>query len=312
MVVPGVTTVVVEPVGVLPEPPVLPVVPAPPEPVVGRTEGGVAVGLAVGVVAGVAVGVAETVGVAVAVGAAGTTTVSMATLHDTVLPPGLPEPLHWCTCSGIAPLMLELVATVQLTLAPPPFPDPLHWVTVAPVVFAGNGAQVRTPLPLADPTHWLTVAVDKGSAPGVSPLMVLWTVTVQVIVWAASLSEPLHCWMSVMRSVEVLVNVPLPGAHGPRLHCRVTVSVELVTPLLMVFQTSTVQVMPVVAPLASGPTPLHWSTEPVAAQADVGDRLSVAAARKVTATARNAVASTRAKGRMGMRAPVLEERGQQL
>jgi len=57
------------------------------------------------------------------------------------------------------------------------------------------------------------------------------------------------------------MNVPFPLRQGPREHFRVTVVVELVFPLfVIVLTTVTVHLMPVVAPLALGPTPLHWRT----------------------------------------------------
>jgi hypothetical protein len=185
----------------------------------------------------------------------------MSVRQVTTLPPGLPVPLHWFTVIGIAGLIRERELTVQATVPPPPLPDPLHWVTVAPVVDAGAGSQtLRPPPPLPEPTHWLTVAAANGFAPRVSRLMLLVTVTLQVIGWAESLSEPLHCVTCVTRLVDFVVNVPLPGGHGPSVHCRVTVVVELRWPPRMVLTTVTVHVMPVVAPLALGPTLLHWLT----------------------------------------------------
>jgi hypothetical protein len=72
----------------------------------------------------------------------------------TVLPPGLPVPLHWLIEIGIARLIAEAVPTEQATVAPPPFAEPLHWVTVALVVDAGNGLQFTVPPPPPpEPTH---------------------------------------------------------------------------------------------------------------------------------------------------------------
>ena len=104
---------------------------------------------------GVAVGVAV-VGVAVGVGRGGVTgsrLVVIRALQVIVLPPGLPEPLHWRIVTGMAALTVEDVATSQTTLPPPPLPEPLHWVTVASEVVAGNGWQLIVPLPVAEPTH---------------------------------------------------------------------------------------------------------------------------------------------------------------
>jgi hypothetical protein len=90
------------------------------------------------------------------------------------------------------------------------------------------------------------------------------------------LSEPLHWSTLVTRLVEVVVNVPLPGGHGPRAHCRVTVVVDPTVPPLIVFTTCTVQVIAVVAPLALGPMPLHWLMPIAAAWAGRDDSASMA------------------------------------
>jgi len=176
-----------------------------------------------------------------------------------MLPPGFPVPLHWLTLIGIAGLILDCVPTEQATVAPPPFAEPLHWVTVAVEVAAGKGLQFTVPPPPApEPTHSLTVAAVTGCAPGASALTLFVIVTRHTIGWAESLSEPLHWLTNVTRLVEWLVNVPFPFGQGPREQCRVTVVVELVFPLfVMVLTTVTVHLMPVVAPLALGPTPLH-------------------------------------------------------
>ena len=196
--------------------------------------------------------------VAVGLGTAAVMFVTILVSHVTTLPPGFPVPLHWLTVMGMAGLILDVEPTVQRTVPPPPLPEPLHWVTVAPVVVAGNGSQSTVPPPpVPEPTHWLDVAAVTGVAPGVSALMLLVIVTRQVIGCAESLSEPLHWVTSVTRLVECVVNVPLPGGHGPSKHCRVTVVVELLVPPLMVLTTVTVQVMAVVAPIALGPTLLH-------------------------------------------------------
>ena len=166
--------------------------------------------------------------------------------------------LHWLTLIGIARLIFDAEPTVQCTVAPPPFADPLHWVTVALVVVAGKGAQFTVPPPpWPEPTHWLEVAAATGFAPGVSALMLFVIVTRQVIGCAASLSEPLHWSMLVTKLVELLVNVPFPGGHGPSEHWRVSVVLELVVPPLIVLTTVTVQVIAVVAPVGPGPMLLH-------------------------------------------------------
>ena len=180
--------------------------------------------------------------------------------HVTTLPPGFPVPLHWLTVIGIAGLTLDATPTEQATVAPPPFAEPLHWVTVAPVVVAGKGLQFTVPPPPPpEPTHWLTVAAVTGCAPAASALMLFVMVTSQVIGCAASLSELLHWRTTVTRLVELVVNVPFGDEQGPRAHCRVTVVVELVVVPLTVLTTVTVHFIPVVAPSALEPWPLHWS-----------------------------------------------------
>jgi hypothetical protein len=80
----------------------------------------------------------------------------------------------------------------------------------------------------------------------------------------------------VTRLGELLVNVPFPGGHGPRVHSRVTVVVELVVLPRTVFTTVTVHFMPVEAPSGVAAWPLHWSMVRVAACADDGDMAATA------------------------------------
>jgi hypothetical protein len=191
------------------------------------------------------------------------------TEHVTTLPPGLPVPLHWFTFTGIAGLTTDAESTVQCTVPPPPVPEPLHWVTVAPVVVAGNGAQlIVPPPPVADPTHWFTVAFVTGFAWFVPALTLFVIVTEQVIGWAESLSEPLHWLTLVTREVEWLTNVPFAGAQGPSKQSLVRVVVEPRWAPSIVLTTTTVQRIDVVAPIGPGPFPLHCATERVAASAD--------------------------------------------
>ena len=176
-------------------------------------------------------------------------------------PPGFPVPLHWLTRTGIAGLTTDSESTVHRTPPPPPLPEPLHWVTVAPVVFAGKGSQsMKPPPPVPEPTHWFEVAADTGWAPGVPALMRLMIVTRQVMGWAASLSDPLHWFTLVTSCVELLVKVPLPGAQGPSVHSLVRVVVDPRVEPLIVLTTTTVHVIPVVAPSGPGPCPLHCSS----------------------------------------------------
>jgi len=223
--------------------------------------------------------------------------VVMLTEHVTRVPPLLPVPLHWLTRSGIAALTLDVGATEQATVEPPPVAEPLHWVTVAPVVLAGYGLQMSgpdpsyLPPPVPEPTHWLTLAVLTGAPPGVPALMLLVTLTRHVTRGgAASLAEPLHWVTVVTRDVDVVVNVPLPGGHGPREHCRVTVVVEPRVFPLIVLTTVTVQVSPVVAPLGLPSMLLHWLMLVVAADATSCDVARAAtdsalASRRVSAAA---------------------------
>jgi hypothetical protein len=226
--------------------------------------------------AGVPAEVVVAVGVAVALAAV--MFVVRVVRHVTTVPPTLPLPLHWLMLIGIAGLTVEAVPTVQATPEPPPVAEPLHCETVAPVVEAGLGSQTTPvpPPPVAEPTHWLTVAAVTGCAPGVSALMLFVMSTSQLIGCAASLSDPLHCFTSVTRLGEEVVNVPFADEQGPRVQFRVTVVVELVVVPLIVLTTLTAHVSPVVAPSALGPWPLHWSIVMVAACAVEGDRAAAA------------------------------------
>jgi hypothetical protein len=170
------------------------------------------------------------------------------------------------------------------------------------VVEAGYGLQTSGPRPayrpppVPVPTHWLTVAVSV-EAPGVPALMLFVTVTVHVTSGgAASLAEPLHWVMLVTRLVELVVNVPLPGEHGPSEQWRVTVVVEPRLVPLIVLTTVTVQVSPVVAPDGLALTPLHWSMLVVAAYA--GSAAAPAQA-SVDAAARRSAAKHLALARNG-------------
>jgi len=109
-----------------------------------------------------------------------------------------------------------------------------------------------------------------GWAPGVSALMLLVIVTVQVVVCAASFPEPLHWVTLVTRSFELVTKVPLPESHGSPAHKRSTVTDELVVPPLMVFTTVTVHTMAVVAPPGPALRLLHWSIATFAACAGEG------------------------------------------
>src|ERR1035437_8998311 len=100
--------------------------------------------------------------------------------------------------------------------------------------------------------------------------MLFVTFTVQLIAWAASLSELLHWLMEVTRLMESVVNVPLGAEQGPSVHSRVTVVAEYVVGPLIVLTTLTVHFIAVVAPWAAGPWPLHWSTAMVEAWAASG------------------------------------------
>lgn len=116
----------------------------------------------------------------------------------------------------------------------------------------------------------MTVAAVTGFAPGVFALMLLVMVTSQVIggaLIAESLAELLHWVTWVTKLVELVVPVALGPVHGPSVQCRNTVVVELRLVPLIVLTTVTVQVIPVVAPLAVPLSPLHWLIVPDAVAA---------------------------------------------
>ncbi len=116
------------------------------------------------------------------------------TVHVTVSPPPLADPLHWLTVKGKA---VMAPSTVQVTVEPPPVPEPLHWVTIAPGVSPG-GLHVRPlgPEGFPDPLHWLMVI----GAVATSPVMMFVMVTVQVTVEPPALTDELHCEIDVTRS----------------------------------------------------------------------------------------------------------------
>src|SRR5450631_1177254 len=190
-------------------------------------------------------------------------------LQVSTAPPGFPVPLHWVTVIGIARLTLDCGSTEQCTLPPPPLPEPLHWVTVVPVAVDGEQSSTPPP-PVPEPTHWLTVGAARGCATDVPRPMLLTTFTEQLIAWLASLSEPLHCRMTVTRLTESVMNVPFGVEQGPSVHRRVTVVLERVDVPLTVLTTVTVHSSAVVAPATPGTWTLHWSTIMVEACAVVG------------------------------------------
>ena len=143
------------------------------------------------------------------------------------------------------------------------------------------------------------MAAVTGSAPGAPALMLFVTVTVQVMSGgAASLPEPLHWVMSVTRSDELVVNEPFPGGHGSREHCRTTVTVEDVAPVLETVLTTVMsQVMPVVAPMGPPLRLLHWPSATLAALA--GDVVDARPATENPATSRSASAHDAQRGTGG-------------
>ncbi len=197
----------------------------------------------------------------------------MLVVHLTTLPPPLPVPLHCCTVMGIAGLT-EPGVTVQASVAPPPLAEPLHWVTVAPVALAGNGEQLTfEPPPAPEPLHWLTVTGVTGLAPGVSARTLFTMRTWQLTFSPPTLSESLHWRTVVTRFTDWVRKVPLPGGHGSSAHSRVTVVVDPRVLPSIVFTTSTVQTIEMVAPPGPGPMPLHWSIAMLAARAADGSRV---------------------------------------
>ncbi len=113
------------------------------------------------------------------------------TVHVTVAPPPLPDPLHWSTVTESAEVWVE-GPTVHCTrmVPPPPLPEPLHWVIVAPVVLPiGSHRTVGwIPPPSPDALHWLMVA----GAVVVAPVMLLTMLTLQVTVPPPPLPDPSH------------------------------------------------------------------------------------------------------------------------
>jgi hypothetical protein len=256
-------------------------------------EGGVPGEVGAGAGTGVGAAIGGVGGDGAGVGTWAMMLVVMLVEHVTTVPPGLPVPLHWLTATGIAGLTAESEATSQSTVPPPPLPEPLHCVTVASVVVAGKGEQSTVPPPpVPEPAHWLTVAGVTDSAPGVPALMLFVMVTTHLIGCAASLPDPLHWLTAVTRSVELVTNVPFPGAQGSREHCRVMVTVELVESPLMVLTTVTMQVIRVVAPPGPGPTSLHWSTATFAAWAAGGGTANTATDKARVSTT-SGIATTR-------------------
>src|SRR5450756_1898741 len=132
-------------------------------------------------------------------------------------PPPLAELLHWLMVTpwaeGFVPVAVHFSSTRV-----PPLAEPLHWVIVAPVVVAGKGSQVfATPPP--EPTHWLTVA---AVAPGLTPMKLFVTLTLQRSVAPPPLSELLHCVTAVtglVRTVVLLVQLACV-AGGPAAPCH--------------------------------------------------------------------------------------------
>ena len=112
------------------------------------------------------------------------------------------------------------------------------------------------------------------------------------------MAELLHWVTRVTRLVDLLVKVPLPPGHGPRVHLRVTVVVEPVLAPLIVLTTVTVQVNPVVAPVGLPLRPLHWLTPMVAALAEEGGRTIPAVDNAPMPTAR-AITIVRSVSRRG-------------
>jgi hypothetical protein len=159
-----------------------------------------------------------------------TTLLTIETVQVTVLPPPLPEPLHWLTRTGSADVSVEEpVAHCSRIVPPPPFAEPLHCVIAALVVVPrlSHSNVGAVPPPWADVLHWLTVA-----ALGVDdPVMLLMMCTLQVTVPPAPLPEPSHCVTDVTSWVELVAQgVQVGGALAAPWH-SVPVVLELVAPL---------------------------------------------------------------------------------
>ncbi|MBC7560731.1 MAG: hypothetical protein H7270_15600 [Dermatophilaceae bacterium] len=256
---------------------------------------GVAFGLWGGVLVAVGTGVVTAVGAGV-VAAASEVVILVIRLasHDTTDPPGFPVPLHWLTLTGIARLTFDAGSTAQSTVPAPPLAEPLHWVTVAAPAVAGKGVH-RVLAGTPEPTHWLVLALVRGFAFGVPALMLLVMRTSQLIVCAASLSELLHCCTVLTTELERVVNVPFGVEQGPSVHSRVTVVVELLVGPSIVLTTVTVHLIPVEAPSAFGPCPLHWSTTIVEARAMSG--MNTPARENTPVSTTNAINTVQHTGR---------------
>src|SRR5450759_4969146 len=165
-------------------------------------------------------------------------------------PPPLAELLHWLMVTpwaeGFVPVAVHFSSTRV-----PPLAEPLHWVIAAPVVVAGKGSQPVVILP--EPTHWLTVA---AVAPGLTPMKLFVTLTLQRSVAPPPLSELLHCVTAVtglVRTVVLLVQLACV-AGGPAAPCHSRTVTVADPPLAVIWLTIVAsQLRPWPPPL---PTPL--------------------------------------------------------
>ena len=92
-----------------------------------------------------------------------------------------------------APTQLLTTCTVHATVPPPPLPEPLHWVTAVVAVFAGVMLLVQVRAACAAPWHSVTETLEVAAFVARSRLLV--TVTSQATAWPPTLSVPLH-WLT--------------------------------------------------------------------------------------------------------------------
>jgi hypothetical protein len=150
-------------------------------------------GPALGAALAVPLGLGESLGLAEP--PAATTTLVMLEEQMTNAPPPFAELLHWLIVTLEVADAVPAAVQVNATSVPP-LAESLHCVIVAPLVVAGNGSQPKV-MPPPEPTHWLTVALVE---PGLRPMKLFVTWTLQRSVPPPPLIAPLHCVTAVTGS----------------------------------------------------------------------------------------------------------------
>jgi hypothetical protein len=90
--------------------------------------------------------------------------------------------MHWLTVAGLVgatPVMLLTMCTLHVTVEPPPLPEPLHWVTEVVSWLDGVVEVVQVSAAWANPWHSLIVTVELVVPVARSRLLV--TVTSQAV-----------------------------------------------------------------------------------------------------------------------------------